>query len=122
MADEAGTTIVQTTLPNGAKLQIRATQLTPLIIGEDKEEQVAYEPQIPSFQSVTNAIEGIAEQVVTALKKVKPSKTTVELGLEVGVEAGQLTAVLVKGSGAAHMTVIFEWSEQSLSELHALGK
>ncbi len=121
MADEAGTTIVQTTLPNGAKLQIRATQLQA-VIGEDKEEKVAYEPQIPSFQSVTNAIEGIAEQVVTALKKVKPSKTTVELGLEVGVEAGQLTAVLVKGSGAAHMTVIFEWSEQSLSELHALGK
>ncbi len=49
MADEAGTTIVQTTLPNGAKLQIRATQLTPLVVAEDKEEKVAFEPQIPSF-------------------------------------------------------------------------
>lgn len=115
MTDELGTTTVQTTLPNGAKLRIRATQLAPVVIGEDKEEKVGYEPPIPSFKSVTDAIEGIADQVLMALQKVKPAKTTVELGLEVGCEAGQLTALLVKGTGAAHLLVTFEWDKQSLT-------
>ena len=47
--------------------------------------------------------------VQAALVKVKPAKASVELGLEVGLEAGQLTALLVKGSGKANLKITLTW-------------
>ncbi len=92
--------IVPVALPNGHIMQVEATTHESL-------EAVGFEAK--TFDGVIGAIEGIAMAVQQALVKVKPKKATVELGLEVGVEAGQLTALLVKGSGKANLKISLTW-------------
>lgn len=101
---ETRTEIIKAELPNGGILCIQATAL-------GGEEEVAF--TLPSFNEVTRAIEGIAESVVTTLQKVRPKKATVEFGLEMALESGQLTALLVKGSGTSNLKVTLEWGESS---------
>ena len=70
--------------------------------------------EIPSFKSVTDAIEGISQEIIGALAKVKPSRASAEFGLEVALESGKLTALWVKGSGTASLKVTLEWGSQQL--------
>jgi hypothetical protein len=51
--------------------------------------------------------------IATPLQKVKPKKATVKFGMEMAIEAGQLTAVIVKGSGKANLEITLEWEAQS---------
>ena|SRR5947209_5113129 len=99
---ETRTEIIQAQLANGTVIDIQATVL-------GGEEEVAF--TLPSFKAVTEAIEGIAESVVTSLQRVKPRKASVEFGLEVAFESGQLTALLMKGSGTSNLKIILEWGE-----------
>lgn len=99
---ETRTEIIKVQLTNGAPLHVEVTAL-------GGEEEVAF--TLPSFQAVTDAIEGIADAVVTTLQKVKPKKASVEFGLEAALEAGQLTALLVKGTGSSNLKVTLEWGE-----------
>ena len=101
---ETRTEVIKAELANGTILHIQATALSG-------EEEVAF--TLPSFKEVSNAIEGIAESVVTPLKKVKPKKASVEFGLEVALESGQLTALLVKGIGTSNLKITLEWGEPS---------
>lgn len=101
---EEETEIIKAELANGTIVHIMAT-----VLGGD--EEVAF--TVPSFNQVTNAIEGIAESIVTTLRKVKPHKASVEFGLEVAFEAGELTALLVKGSGTSNLKITLEWGEVS---------
>ena len=101
---ELHTEIIKTELPNGSILHI---QVTPL----GGEEKVTF--TLPSFKEVTDAIEGIAEAIVGTLQKVKPRSASVEFGLEIALEAGHLTALLVKGTGTSNLKVTLEWSEPS---------
>jgi hypothetical protein len=94
---------IKAELSNGATLHIET-----VILGG--EEQVA-DLGIPSFTAVTDAIEGIADSLVNTLKKVKPREATVEFGLEIGLESGKLTALLVKGTGTANLKITLQWSE-----------
>lgn len=64
---------------------------------------------VMDFSGVTDAIESIAQDLQAVLVKVKPKKASVEFGLEVGVESGKLTALLVKGTGKANLKVTLTW-------------
>jgi Trypsin-co-occurring domain 1 len=97
---ESRTTIVPVLLPNGKEIRVEAT----LLPGE---EEVSFKA-LPA-EEIFDAVEGIAQAVVTTLQKVKPRKATVELGLEVGLESGHLTALLVKGTGTANLKLTLEW-------------
>jgi hypothetical protein len=99
---EPRTEIIKTELDNGTIVHIQATAL-------GGEEEVAF--TFPSFKEVTNAIEGIAVAVTNSLQKVKLQKASVEFGLEVALEAGQLTALLVKGTGTSNLKITLEWGE-----------
>ena len=101
---EGKTEIVKAELPNGTIIHIQSTAL-----GGD--EDIAF--AMPSFRPVTDAIEGIAESIVTTLQKVKPHRASVEFGLEIALESGQLTALLVKGSGTSNLKITLEWGEAS---------
>ncbi|HJZ54195.1 MAG TPA: CU044_2847 family protein [Gemmataceae bacterium] len=94
------TQLVTVTLPNGHPMQVEARPI-------DRLEGTGFEAK--KFDGVIGAIEGIALAVQAALAKAKPAKASVELGLEVGVEAGQLTALLVKGGGKANLKVTLSW-------------
>src|ERR1700730_6363349 len=101
---ETRTEIIKAELTNGTIIHIQATTL-------GGEEEVAF--TLPSFKEITHAIEGIAESVVTSLQKIKPKKATVEFGLEIALESGQLTALLVKGTGTSNLKITLEWEEAS---------
>jgi hypothetical protein len=101
---ETRTEIIKAELANGTIIQIQAMAL-------GGEEEVAF--TVPSFKGVTDAIEGIAESVGTTLQKIKPKKASVEFGLEVALESGQITALLVKGSGTSNLKITLEWGESS---------
>jgi hypothetical protein len=101
---EARTEIIKAQLSNSSIVYIEAKSL-------GGEEEVAF--TLPSFKEVTDAIEGIAESMIEALRKVKPKKASVEFGLEIALESGQLTALLVKGTGTSNLKIILEWGESS---------
>ena len=73
------------------------------------ERKVGVGAKIP-FDGVADSIDAISGRIVDALERAKPEKATVSFGLDVGVEAGQLTSMLVKGSGRATINVTLEWS------------
>lgn len=101
---EEKTEIVKAELPNGTIIHIQSTAL-----GGDEDIAFATSP----FRPVTDAIEGIAESIVTTLQKVKPQKASVEFSMQIAVESGQLTTLLVKGSGTSNLKVTLEWGEAS---------
>ncbi|HWU00187.1 MAG TPA: CU044_2847 family protein [Terriglobales bacterium] len=104
------TTFVPISVANG-RLGIEVTELDGAQIqGPDKE--VAGIPE-QTLSSVMNAIEGIASDVAGVLSRVNPSEATIEFGVEVGLEAGQLTALLVKGTGKANFSISLKWVQTS---------
>lgn len=97
------TSSVAVDLPNGAVAYIEVAR--PMT-----EQDVALE-RIP-FESISRTIEGVAESLHAAMSKAKPSKASIEFGIEVGVESGQLTALIVKGEGKANLKVCLEWEDK----------
>jgi Trypsin-co-occurring domain 1 len=61
------------------------------------------------FEEVANTIQTIASTIGSALKHSAPSKGTVSFGLQVAVESGKLTSLLVQGSGTATLNITLEW-------------
>ncbi|HEY9626728.1 MAG TPA: CU044_2847 family protein [Coleofasciculaceae cyanobacterium] len=86
-------------LPNGAIVKFEVTQTG--------REDVSFDPK--QFQPVAEAIEGVVEMIAAPIRKVKPKKATVKFGMELAIESGQLTAVIVKGSGKANLEITLEW-------------
>jgi hypothetical protein len=56
-----------------------------------------------------HGIEAIASELGGLLKRVGPSKASIEFSIEVGLESGKLTALLVKGSGKANFKIALSW-------------
>ena len=73
------------------------------------------------FDGVTDSIEAIAERVTNALSRVRPDKAKVEFGIDVGVESGGLTALLVKGTGTATLKVTLEWESSAAGPATSSG-
>ena len=96
--------IVPVKMPNGKVVQVQAT-------GSASERGAAIRGQLPSFEEITDAIEGIASAILGTLEKVKPRNASVEFGLEVALQEGKLTALLVQGGGTASVNVTLEWGE-----------
>ena len=63
-----------------------------------------------SFDGVAKSIEAVAERMTAALDQVKPDRAAVEFGIDVGVESGALTALVVKGTGNATLKITLEWA------------
>ncbi|RCJ23349.1 hypothetical protein A6S26_02010 [Nostoc sp. ATCC 43529] len=103
MADR--TKIISFQLSDGKIIKV---EVTP--IGE---QPVSDETRV--FKQATEIIKSIAEDVASTLKDisetVKPDKFSVKLGLQIGVESGQLTALIVKGTGTANLEITMEWGK-----------
>ena len=76
----------------------------------DAREQVSVLGSGFSEAELKGAIETVARVVGDVLAKVAPTKATAEFGIELGIESGQLTALIVKGSGKANLKIALEWS------------
>lgn len=102
MSNESKNEYVPVKLPNGAVIKIETSE----IIGR---EDVAFTQF--SFEQITDALQGITEAIKGTIDKVKPQKTIVKFGLEIGVESGGLSAMIVKGSGKGNLEISIEWGK-----------
>ena len=67
--------------------------------------------QLLNFEGVTDAIEALTGAIATTINKVKPDKATVELGLDIAVKSGKLTALLVEGTGKGNIKITLQWGQ-----------
>jgi len=96
-------------LPNGTIVYVEVSSLKSTV---EKDVSFRSTEEALEIGDIQSAIEGIGEMVVAAVKKLAPSKTSVEFGIEVAVEPGKVTALWVKGSGKANLKVTLEWANQ----------
>lgn len=101
-------------LENGAIIKVEASSFDELIdesAGETGEViQGNVSAVLDHLEDVKNAIEGISQTVKSSIDKAKPSKASVQFGIELGYESGQLTAMIVKGQGKANLNITLEWN------------
>ena len=100
---ESRSETVPVQLPNGAIAKFEVTTTGREDVGFDAK----------AFQPVADAIEGVVQMIAAPIQKVKPKKATIKFGMELAIESGQLTAVIVKGSGKANLEITLEWEAQS---------
>jgi len=93
-------------LPNGAVVKFE--------IAQSGRERVSFDAK--QFQPVADAIEGVVQMIAFPIKKVKPKKASVKFGMEMAIESGQLTAVIVRGAGKANLEITLEWEASSNNE------
>jgi hypothetical protein len=96
---ESRSDTVPVQLPNGAVVKVEVASTGREDVGFD----------VKQFQPVADAIEGIVQMIAAPIQKVKPKKATVRFGMELAIELGQLTAVIVKGSGKGNLEITLEW-------------
>ncbi|MEM7556556.1 MAG: CU044_2847 family protein [Cyanobacteria bacterium P01_A01_bin.84] len=89
-------------LDNDVNIMIEAT-----LLGGEEEVDFDFLP----FEQVTNAVEVIANSMTQTIKKVQPSKASIELGLEVGLKEGKLVTLIVQNSAKANFKITLEWSK-----------
>ena len=65
---------------------------------------------------IGDTIEGIIQAVAAPIRKAQPKKATVKFGLELAMESGELTTIIVKGSGKANLEITLEWERTNSSK------
>jgi len=63
------------------------------------------------FDQVMETLNQIARGLEAAIETAKPSKAAVEIGVEFGLEAGQLVALIARGTGKANLKITLEWDK-----------
>lgn len=97
--------LVKVDLGDGRTIAVEALNVSP-----EKPVGIA---DVLSFDGVERSIEAIAARMTAAFDHVKPDRAAVEFGIDVGVESGALTALVVKGTGTATLKVTLEWQRSS---------
>jgi hypothetical protein len=74
-------------------------------------QEVGVLDRIP-FDQVVQTLTRIAQGLDAAVDAVKPSKASIEIGIEFGLEAGQVVALIARGTGKANLKVTLEWDKR----------
>jgi hypothetical protein len=99
--------VVEVVLPNKTVAFVRAVELDEGQ-GSGSAEKVGWKDHF-DLQQVSETLEGIAQAIRAGLQNVKPTRTTVELGIGLAVKSGKLTGILVDGEANASFKVTLEW-------------
>jgi hypothetical protein len=75
----------------------------------DTEEDVSALSRIVPFESVVQSVASISQAMTDALRRAKPEEAEVTFGLDVTLEAGNLTSMIVKGGGTSTFTIRLLW-------------
>ena len=98
--------LVRIQLADGSRLYVEGQDLGP---GDEEEHDIA--GVVPRLDQVLRAVRGFATELGAAMKESGATKTSVEFGCEIGVEAGGgLVAILGKATGKSSVKVAMEWS------------
>jgi hypothetical protein len=100
--------VVEVVLPNRTVALVQAADLDE---AGGPAEKVGWKDTF-DFEQVSGTLEGIAQAVRSGLDKVRPSKTTVELGIQLAVKNGKLTGMLVEGQAQTSLKVTLEWAAE----------
>lgn len=100
---ESRTEFVPVQINNNVQVMVEAT-----VVGTEEDVAIDIRP----FQDVTDAIEAITSAMVQTLEKVRPDKASVEFGIEIGVQSGKLTTLIVQGSSKGNMKITLEWTKK----------
>jgi len=101
-------------LPNGAKIWAEVQDVGP------KEVEVAGFDRLKdalSLDSLRDAIQGLGTMALMAIENIEPELVSVEFGLELAVDNGQITALWVKGSAKANLKITLSWKRQDSKKL-----
>ncbi len=108
----AAVRVVEVELPNKAVALVRAADLDE---GGQVAEKVGWKETF-DLGEVSGTREGITRAIRSGLEKVAPSKTTVELGIQLAVKNGKLTGLIVEGKADASLKVTLEWAKESSAD------
>jgi hypothetical protein len=95
-------------------MRIEVSDLDGSLSARNTEKEVAGFQAAP-FKSIAPSIEGVATEMLQILQRIGPTSAEIEFGIEMGVEAGQLTALLVKGTGKANVKITLHWEHATNS-------
>lgn len=101
---DRNTGIVATMLSSGERIFVEAIPLD----GFGTEVEVILSAS--SFKSFTDGVEAVVQQMIRSLGKVRLHSANIVLNFEIGVESGQLMALLVKGGGTASVRITLDFS------------
>ncbi|WP_346619576.1 CU044_2847 family protein [Blastococcus montanus] len=93
--------VVSAVLPNGVQIGVEAVDAGG--------SQDVSRGRALDLGELGAALEGMATLVKDALVKVAPDSAEVEFGMDVKVESGKLTALLVGGSAGASLKITLGW-------------
>ena len=100
------TLMVKIQLKDGSQLYVEGQCLSP---GDEEEHDIA--GVVPRLDQVVQAVRGFATELGAAIKESGATKTSIEVGCEIGVEAGGgLVAIIGKATGKSSLKVAMEWS------------
>ncbi|USR90632.1 hypothetical protein NEA10_17645 [Phormidium yuhuli AB48] len=97
------TKIVPVNLEDGSTVYVEAT-----LIGE---QPISFKKH--PFKDVTNAIKMISSELTETLETIKPQKASVKFGLEIGIQSGKITTLIVQGSSKANVEITLHWESSS---------
>jgi hypothetical protein len=99
------TKIIPVELVDGTVIKVEATP-----IGEQK---VSFHSR--PFQEFITSLKTMVSEIADPLREiqqaVKPDKMSITMGVDVSIESGQLTTLLVKGGGSANLEITIEWDK-----------
>ncbi len=67
------------------------------------------------FRQVTQTVAAMAEDLQALYRAAQPNKMSIEFGVEISAEAGELTALIVKGSGKGNLKITLEWEKPKVT-------
>ena len=70
-------------------------------------------PSPKDLANVTKTVQAISQDIVGSLIQKGISKISVTFGIKIGVETGQLLAIIVKGTAEANLGITLEWNKAS---------
>lgn len=69
------------------------------------------------FGNFLKKVSGLVNDIQQSIKEVKPDKMIIEVGVDVAIEGGELTAIFVKGNSKANFKVTLEWNHEKPNEI-----
>lgn len=101
--------VVEVTLPNGVQAYVTVNEVE----GSGATKTSAKEF---NFDTVIEALKGFSDVVHKSFAAAAPTKTTLNIGIELAVKSGNLTALLVSGGAKGALDVTLEWDRSAKKE------
>ncbi|MGI5455864.1 CU044_2847 family protein [Streptomyces sp. CA-249302] len=106
--------VVEALLPNDTIVSIVAVSVD----GRDAAQDISARG-IPSLDDVRSSITGMASVVRDAVVAARPSSASVEFGVDVKIESGKLSGLIVSGAANATLKVTLNWESDSAAQTSA---